>query len=381
MGEGVKNVSVIGCTFESLGGNGIFISKYARDVDINDNIFASLGESAVMLAGEMANGTSRGVAYPSKVSVTQNMASQIGLYNKQSSCYFQAISPQNRYERNVCFEGPRMGIMISDGFGGGTTIADNLVFSMVRETSDSAPMHSWDRMPYFTDLGVSGSWGVVPKWSYMEGNFILNNGAGWFPSNSHGRFVWEPDDGSGWYHINSNVFAYGTTGSWVGHDMRIWNNLLVRVELSGTDDPTVDSPTCIWSGFTSTKAHPNNTYMENTCITAPGDIYTYLQYFQPGDNNMNEELMVPPPFVHAKCDPALMPRTAWPAQRNHFLTSNASGVSINCGNMWSWTLHEWQTKLGFDLGSTQGPMPSADEVAQMIASKLQLGSHSVSVFV
>ena len=49
---------------------------------------------------------------------------------------------------NLCYNGPRAGINWNDGFAGGSTVAGNLVFNMVRETGDHGPYNSWDRQPY-----------------------------------------------------------------------------------------------------------------------------------------------------------------------------------------------------------------------------------------
>lgn len=45
-------------------------------------------------------------------------------------------------EGNIFFNGPRSGININDGFGGGNVFQFNLLFNWVRETSD----HVKDRL-------------------------------------------------------------------------------------------------------------------------------------------------------------------------------------------------------------------------------------------
>ena len=45
------------------------------------------------------------------------------------------------------------------------------------------------------------------------------------------------------------VLGYGTFGNWLGHDNRVQANVIVRADLSGTDDFTIDSPACLWSYF------------------------------------------------------------------------------------------------------------------------------------
>lgn len=62
-------------------------------------------------------------------------------------------------EGNIFFNGPRSGININDGFGGGNVFQFNLLFNWVRETSDhvkdrlkQGPFNSWDRMPFLTEI-------------------------------------------------------------------------------------------------------------------------------------------------------------------------------------------------------------------------------------
>ena len=78
---------------------------------------------------------------------------EIGVYGKQTSCYFQALGQENRVEDNLCYNGPRAGINWNDGFAGGSTVSGNLVFNQVRETGDHGPYNSWDRQPYLTHSG------------------------------------------------------------------------------------------------------------------------------------------------------------------------------------------------------------------------------------
>lgn len=85
----------------------------------------------------------------------------------------RAKDPSLPLYQNVCYNGPRAGININDGFGGGNVFEGNLVFNMVRleclavasrpfiplvvqvrETGDHGPLNSWDRQPYLTFSGV-----------------------------------------------------------------------------------------------------------------------------------------------------------------------------------------------------------------------------------
>ncbi len=68
--------------------------------------------------------------------VSNNYAHELGIFEKQSSFYFQAKSCLNTISNNIFFNGPRAGINFNDGFGGGSKVTNNLVFNCVRESGD-----------------------------------------------------------------------------------------------------------------------------------------------------------------------------------------------------------------------------------------------------
>jgi len=50
----------------------------------------------------------------------------------QAGFYYHGVSAEVVLRENVAFNGPRAGINLNDGFGGGHRIDGNLVFNMVR---------------------------------------------------------------------------------------------------------------------------------------------------------------------------------------------------------------------------------------------------------
>ena len=94
------------------------------------------------------------------------------------------------------------------------------------------------------------------------------------------------DDGSSHWTYTNNVLAYGAFGNWLGGNNQVRQNFLLRADLSGTDDITIDSPVCHWSMFVNPaywQQHgSNNSFTNNTCLHWFGDIYAYGQYWAPG---------------------------------------------------------------------------------------------------
>ena len=102
---------------------------------------------------------------PHGTRVLRNIVREVGLWQKQSSPWFQAVTAKTLLSGNVFFNGPRAGLNFNDGFGppppqlraslfcvfrtkprvhftrlfcsgGGDEIAENLVINMVRESKD-----------------------------------------------------------------------------------------------------------------------------------------------------------------------------------------------------------------------------------------------------
>ena len=74
--------------------------------------------------------------FPRYCTIASNLIYEPGIWEKQSSCTFSALSAQNNYTGNVCFNLPRAGFEFNDGMGGGDVVSRNLIFNGCRETSD-----------------------------------------------------------------------------------------------------------------------------------------------------------------------------------------------------------------------------------------------------
>jgi hypothetical protein len=79
---------------------------------------------------------------PRFTTVHGNMASRLGVWEKQSAFYFQSKSCQNNITGNIVFADPRAGVNYNDGFGGGSTLSRNLMFSTCDETGQGV-FNSW----------------------------------------------------------------------------------------------------------------------------------------------------------------------------------------------------------------------------------------------
>lgn len=67
--------------------------------------------------------------------MTRNYFIDLGIFGKQVSCYFHALSANATVTDNVCVNIPRAGITFNDGAFGGHLVARNLIRCVRRQTT------------------------------------------------------------------------------------------------------------------------------------------------------------------------------------------------------------------------------------------------------
>jgi hypothetical protein len=201
--EGTTGATVTGVHFSKCESNAVFLSGYNRAASIERNIFTWLGQSAIASWGRVANGNDgTGGEQPRGTVVRDNWASEVGVLQKQSSFYFQALTAQALIANNIVFNIPRAAINFNDGFGGANEIVNNLLFNTCRESSDHGAFNSWDRLPYLTTVRDGATVSTIPAFNNVHANFIVANFA------ADGGCL-DNDDGSSYYDIHHNVCVFG----------------------------------------------------------------------------------------------------------------------------------------------------------------------------
>ena len=269
--EGTEGVRIAGNLFTALDGIGVFAGGYHRGLAIEANEFAGLGESAIALWGDTGECLTEDCAVrlpegikmgpdarsgeqPHGTSIRGNLGREIGLWQKQSSLFFQAVAANSTVDANVFFNGPRAAINFNDAAFGGDVISRNLFANTCRESSDHGPWNSWDRVPYITHNrnGAGGRPSIVPRTRQVHHNFWIGN--------YNSQEAMDTDDGSAYIHTFSNVFAYADNGlksDFGGHD-NVWErNLLLYVNnCYGAGFAKFSWP---WPGY-------NDGFYNNTCV-------------------------------------------------------------------------------------------------------------------
>lgn len=216
--EGTERCTLADSLISNVDGNGFGLNGYNRNATIRDNDFEWIGDGAMFAWGYTGyclnlNCTrklpykvgpdGRGGEQPRNTRVSGNLVREIGIWQKQSSMWFQAVTAETIFEHNVHFNGPRAGININDGFGGGDVFRHNLLLNCVRESGDHGPVNSWDRVPYITDIRT-GKPSIVPKWREFAHNFFI----GVYSTQQ----AIDNDDGSAYWSSHDNFFVYGANG-------------------------------------------------------------------------------------------------------------------------------------------------------------------------
>lgn len=137
--EGAAGFTVRDCTFTRLEGNAIVLNGWNRGASIEGSEFTLLGESAIVSWGRVDGADARALTQPWGTLVANNLCSEIGLYEKQASCYFATLTGGAKVEANIFYNVPRAAINFNDDMGGGSLVTRNLLFNTCHESQDHGP--------------------------------------------------------------------------------------------------------------------------------------------------------------------------------------------------------------------------------------------------
>ena len=143
--HGAHNVTIANSRFERLDNNAILLSGYTRAVNIVDNEASWLGANFAAAWGDTVLNDGTAGNQPRGTTLSGNLVREIGIYEKQSSAWFQAKACLTNITGNLFFNGPRAAVNFNDGFGGSNEVSDNIMWNWCRESGDHGPINSWDR--------------------------------------------------------------------------------------------------------------------------------------------------------------------------------------------------------------------------------------------
>jgi len=277
----------------------VLISGYNRLMTVQKSEFVWIGDTAIVSWGNAEGSPIPGMGWdgtngdqPRGNNILYNLVHEYGIWEKESSFYFQSKSCQSILQGNIVFNGPRAAINFNDGFGGASNLTQNLIFNSVRETSDHGPFNSWDRQVYLTE--ISGSPSTLKLYDNIYNNFII--------ANYNSQEAIDTDDGSCYFETFNNFFAYSGNGmktDFGGHDNHHHGNIYAYV---GT-------------GFTLSGQLPGHEdyFYNNKVILSNDGTYGYGTCSGPAKTVVHNNMVFSPTASVSECGMSL---ANWQAQGN-----------------------------------------------------------------
>eukprot|EP00980_Cylindrotheca_fusiformis_P013649 scaffold3513_cov102-Cylindrotheca_fusiformis.AAC.10 len=320
--EGTEGITISDSLFRRLDGNAIMLSGYCKYTRVARSEFEWIGNGAIATWGDTDGYNATSPTQPRFSVIEENVMSNLGLYQKQSSGWGQNKACLNTIRNNVMFNLPRAAINFNDGLGGGNLVKGNVIFNTCRESGDHGPINSWDRMPFLTNTSGNGP-SFTPLPTYTTKNIIMANyGA------SEG---FDNDDGSSWYYTHDNVFylSDGFKMDYGGHDSKFANNLVYA-----------KNKHCFGTG--SFREGHADAFFNNTCIV--------IDTRNPAQSTVG---------TLYQCSTEGMNPT-----KNRYFTVSGNATWSCLPNPDPLTLHEMQQK-GFEANTIVGVVPDTDTIVGM----------------
>jgi len=206
--ENGVNVVIDDCTFDRVGGNGVFVSGKNEGVVIQNSEFSFVGGGAIMVVGEADKNTGSTLEgnFPRRTSVLNNWIHDGGVYKKDygGGSIFLALQSESIIEENVIYNTPRSCLCFNDNMGGGDVVRRNVLANCNRETGDTGTVYTYNRVPFLNNVRTGSDDDVgtlIPLVREIgpQNVFFANYGSGSAIDN---------DDGSSYYDNHHNVAIF-----------------------------------------------------------------------------------------------------------------------------------------------------------------------------
>jgi hypothetical protein len=241
---GASDCSIRDCTFDSPGGNAVFVNKWNRKITVKGSHFREVGASAVAFVGspdavrnpkfeygqrnkyselDLTPGP-KNDNYPAECLVEDCLMARTGRIEKQGAGVQISMSHKITVRQCSIYDTSRAGINISEGAFGGHIIEYCDVFDTVKETGDHGSFNSWGRDRFWHLIGApEDKLAELSKLDILDPNIIRNSR--W--RCDHGWDV-DLDDGSSNYEIYNNLFLRGGLKLREGFHRKVYNNIGVN---------------------------------------------------------------------------------------------------------------------------------------------------------
>ena len=240
---GTNDCRIDDCTFDTVGGNALFVDGYNRNLAVHACHFHDLGASAVVFAGDpravrnplfcteqyqSVDDIDRMPGpltddYPVECMVEDCLIERIGTVEKQTAGVAIAMSRRITVRHCTICQTPRAGISINDGCWGGHLIEYCDVFDTVLETGDHGAFNAWGRDRYWQLAGAKpDQLAALSLLDAVEPTVIRFNR--W--RCDHGWDI-DLDDGASHYVIEGNLLLCGGLKLREGFHRRVHHNITI----------------------------------------------------------------------------------------------------------------------------------------------------------
>jgi hypothetical protein len=247
--SGSEDVAIEACVFRDLGGNGVFVSDYARRVAIRRSHVTEVGASGICFLGSpeaVRNPLShynqrlpldqidrtpgpRGDDYPADCLVEDSLIHRTGRVEKQTAGVQIDMARRVTIRHCSIYDLPRAGINVGSGCWGGHLVEGCDVFDTVLETGDHGSFNSWGRDRFwenFAELNDPATFERhrdTPLLDAVEKTILRD-------SRWRCDFGWDIDldDGSSNYRIVNNLCLRGGIKLREGFARVVENNVMLH---------------------------------------------------------------------------------------------------------------------------------------------------------
>ncbi len=245
--EGAESCTVDSCFLDQLGGNGIFVNHYNRNLTIRGCQISRAGASGICFVGDPKAARSplfhydqvnrledidrtpgpKSSNYPADCCVEDCLITLTGRVEKQTAGILIDLSRRITVSHCSIYDMPRAGINIGDGCWGGHVIEYCDLFDTVKETGDHGSFNSWGRDRYWRpSISEVNAWvrqvPELPRLDAVEPVILRNNR--W--RCDHGWDI-DLDDGSSFFVITNNLCLRGGIKCREGFGRVVENNIMV----------------------------------------------------------------------------------------------------------------------------------------------------------
>ena len=237
-----KNCSVQNFHIEQVGGNGIFVDGFNREIHISGCLIEDTGDSAVCFVGnpkavreyrtwekkyegpkDMEPGPKTD-DYPANCSVKNTITRDVGVYGKQTSGVLVSMAMDITVDHCSVYRIARAGVTFNDGTWGGHLMSNCDVYDTILDTGEHGPFNSWGRERFWSkNMDKSRVMLDAIKTVKLHDNRIGN----YRSSISAGNWTIDLDDGSSNFEIYNNLMLGSTLKLRDGFYRKVWNNIMV----------------------------------------------------------------------------------------------------------------------------------------------------------